>query len=41
MGFIVMKRSQGYSHYEKFWYCGEHYQENVNSFWNRVGSRIP
>jgi hypothetical protein len=41
MGFIVMRRSRGFSEYDQFWYCEEHYIEQVSGFWNRVGSKIP
>ncbi len=41
LGFIKMNRSKGFSEYEVFWYCEEHYVNNVTGFWNKLKDKLP
>jgi hypothetical protein len=41
LGFIKMNRSKGFSEYEVFWYCREHYVDNVSGFWKKLKNKIP
>lgn len=40
-GFIKMSRSKGFSEYQVFWYCEEHYVDNVTGFWKKLKDKLP